>query len=274
MKTALSENNWQQRKQPPQKCWETSCSILGERVQSCRWKAGYGMAARRPWGWHGLRHPQHCHNKGSGRMGPTAMSRTLLWENEMWGSQSWKCYLWLRYLSESTDEVSAWDMQLCGCRTLVIHTSPHRPPNRRARNWLGRVMEFQPTHPRPLPVKSKEWKRMEGYYTPWCPHGSQDVARAIIQAEDLQSTPIHHHNPPLGWRLPGSSSFIFLNIPETGNSFFLHKNLIIQAQKWWDLGFTPQPERFQCLCFPFHLSIFTGFLKVNERRKCSVHPHP
>lgn len=85
------------------------CGSLGETVQSCKWKAGYRMAARRASALHGLRHLQHCHNKDSWhpRMGPTTLrvlSRTLLRQSEMWrSSQSWKCHhsLALRRLPEN-----------------------------------------------------------------------------------------------------------------------------------------------------------------------------
>lgn len=81
------------------------CGSLGEMVQSCKWKAGYRMAARRPLALHRLRHLQHCHNKD--RMGPTTLrvlSRTLLRQSEMWrSSQCWKCHhsLGLRRLPEN-----------------------------------------------------------------------------------------------------------------------------------------------------------------------------
>lgn len=120
------------------------------------------MAARRPWGWHGLRHLQHCHNEGSGSPAHSieVLSGTLLTETEMWRSQSWKCHFDLGIYLKAQIR-SAWDMQLCGCRTLMIHSSPRSPPYRQARNWLGQVITSNPhTHVFFLwnPKSGREWK--------------------------------------------------------------------------------------------------------------------
>lgn len=173
---------------------------------------------------------------------PTAsrvLSGTLLTETEMWRSQSWKCHFDLGIYLKAQIR-SAWDMQLCGCRTLMIHSSPRSPPYRQARNWLGQVITSNPhTHVFFLwnPKSGREWKVTTQLGVPMAVRTWQGQSPRLGICRALPYTTIIL---PLGGDYQLALFFFFLNTLETGNSFYLYKNVLIQAlaQKWWDLGFT------------------------------------
>lgn len=165
------------------------------------------------------------------RMGPTAsriLSRALLREIEM--------------CEKVNPENAVFDLGIylkaqvrcqlgtCSCVAAELWWSTVHPtdlhPDKPGTGW-GRP--WLPTH---TPTSSyheiqREEENGRLLHTLVSPWHSQDVARAIIQAGDLQSTGDYQ-----------VALFSFLNIPWKG--IFLYKNLLIQAlaQKWQDLGFT------------------------------------
>lgn len=122
-----------------------------------------------------------------------------------------------------------------------LHTD--KPGTGWGRPWLATHTPTSSSHE--IQRVEENGRLLHTLVSPW---HNQDVTRAIIQAGDLQSPPIHHQNPPFGWRLPVSYFyFFFFCLPEYNwNRYFL---LFVEkpansstCPEMARPGFHPQPE--------------------------------